>query len=117
MRRRRELEQFNVAMERERAKLRPPPSPIPPSLPSVRQLDDRPYVDNLDRVPPGFARSNNLYCPVMQKVRLKPHVMVEYAVEFDDMTIGFCCEDCVEAWKAMDDAERRERVKTVMAKK
>lgn len=65
----------------------------------------------------GFAATVNRFCPVMQKARLSATTMVELTTEFEGETIGFCCDDCRDAWESMDDNERRDRLKTVLARK
>ena len=67
-------------------------------------------------IEPGFAATVNRWCPVMQKMKLNASTAVEHTTEFEGQIVGFCCEDCRDAWASMDDAERRERLKTVMAK-
>lgn len=65
----------------------------------------------------GFIQTANHLCPVMQKMKLNETTAVEHTVEFEGKVIGFCCEDCLDAWASMSDDERRDRVKTVMGKK
>lgn len=68
------------------------------------------------KAPDGFTATANHWCPIMQKMKLNASTAVEHTVEFDGQVVGFCCDDCRDAWASMDDAERRERLKTVMAK-
>jgi hypothetical protein len=53
----------------------------------------------------------------MQKNALRPFTAVEHTVEFEGTTIGFCCDDCPEAWKVLSDDERRAAIKAVLSKK
>ncbi|MDP1661263.1 MAG: hypothetical protein Q8L55_05035 [Phycisphaerales bacterium] len=65
----------------------------------------------------GFAATVNRYCPIMQRSRLNATSMVDLTVEFEGQTVGLCCEDCRDGWQSMDDNERRERLKAVLAKR
>lgn len=69
------------------------------------------------KAPDGFTATANRWCPIMQKMKLNASTAVEHTVEFEGRVVGFCCEDCRDAWASMDDTERRERLKAVLAKK
>lgn len=67
--------------------------------------------------PAGFSATVNRYCPVMQKNQLGTYTMTEHTAQFDGKTVGFCCDDCPEAWQVMTDEQRRASLEAVQAKK
>ncbi len=91
-----------------------------PASPAVANRVSEPPPTSANPVAPsadGFAATINRYCPIMQRSRLSATTMVDLVTEFEGQTVGFCCEDCRDAWQSMDDSERRERLKTVLAKR
>lgn len=56
----------------------------------------------------------NSRCPVMREHELPAMRVRAHKVRWlDGRAVGFCCEECLDAWASMSDAERREAVKAV----
>jgi hypothetical protein len=67
--------------------------------------------------PDGFAATVNHFCPVSPKHALGEFTAIEHTVQFEGQTVGFCCDDCPEAWKEMTDVEKRTALKAALEKK
>jgi hypothetical protein len=76
-------------------------APLPPPMPLAEA---------------GFIATVNRYCPVMQRMKLNATTMVEHTTQFENKVVGFCCDDCRDAWESMSDEERRARLKVVLEK-
>lgn len=54
----------------------------------------------------GLVAVSNAYCPLEPEHPVKPRVRPENARMWKGQAVGFCCEDCPEAWDAMTPEQR-----------
>jgi hypothetical protein len=81
-----------------------------PNKPARVTKSDAPVAE--ETLPDGYVRVSNRLCPILTDHAIrKGRVLRELSAEHKGQTIGFCCEDCVDAWKAMSDDERDEAIK------
>lgn len=56
----------------------------------------------------GLVAVGNAYCPLEPEHPVKPRVRPENARLWKGKAVGFCCEDCPEAWDAMTPEQRND---------
>lgn len=61
-------------------------------------------ADSLAADENGRVAVRNMRCPIMNdQVIRKERVLPELAMIYKGKAIGFCCPECVDAWKALDE--------------
>ena len=107
--------------EHPRALYNQPPAATAAVVPVEYKDTVRTYFDTVktagEQPPDGFSATINRYCPITPKHALGKFTANEHTVQFGGRTVGFCCDDCPEAWKAMSDDERWAALKVVFEKK
>ena len=91
--------------------------PVPPEYAKITKKYFDQTKARANEPPDGFAATVNHYCPVMQKNTVNAQTPIERTVEFEGKMVGFCCDDCRDAWNSLTDDERRAMLTAALNKK
>ena len=76
---------------------------------SNKSGEDAAYCES---VKPGTVTSVNHYCALMHDHPVNPQVTTQW----NNQTVGFCCEDCISGWAELTETQKADALKGAVAK-